>query len=63
MRETIQEICDAINGEAGDVNQKLAVIGAVLEAIVVNEVRQEHRAEAVDRFCGIVRDRVGATLN
>jgi hypothetical protein len=63
VRETIQEICDAINGEAGDVNQKLAMIGAVLETIVVNEVRTEFRAQAVDKFCGIVRDRIGATLN
>ena len=63
MRQTIQDICDAIDGEATDVNKKLAVIGAVLEAIMVTEVQPDHRAEAVDRFCGIVRSRIGATLN
>jgi len=62
MREAIDEIIDAVGG-AVDVNQKLAMLGAVLEAIMVDEVRPEHRAQAVERFCGIVRSRIGAKLN
>jgi len=63
MRETIEEICDALDADGADVNQKLAMIGAVLESIMVHEVQPGYRAEAVDRFCGLVRSRVPATLN
>lgn len=64
LKPVVRSVCDVLQDvDDLEVDEALAIVAAVAEMILVKGVAAEGRAEAADKFYGVIVRRIGASLN